>query len=92
MIRSLLQLPRTVWLLALVSLFNDSASELVYPLVPLYLAGVLSARPAALGLIEGIAEAAGSLLKTPSFPMDRPVQRSERHAIHLASKAALRSK
>lgn len=63
MLKSLAHLSPTVWLLGLVSLFNDAASELVYPLVPLYLASVLMAGPRALGLIEGIAEATGSLLK-----------------------------
>lgn len=63
MIKDLLALPRTVWLLGLVSLFNDTTSELVYPLVPLFLASVLMAGPRALGLIEGIAEATASLLK-----------------------------
>jgi MFS family permease len=62
-LKSLRSLPATIWLLGLVSFFNDSASELVYPLVPLYLASVLMAGPKALGLIEGIAEATGSLLK-----------------------------
>jgi MFS family permease len=52
-----------VWLLAFVSFFNDTASELVYPLVPIYLASVLMAGPRALGIVEGIAEATGSLLK-----------------------------
>lgn len=63
MFRTLFSLPRTVWLLGLVSLFNDSTSELVYPLVPLFLTSVLMAGPKALGLIEGIAEATASLLK-----------------------------
>jgi len=63
MLRAVLDLPRTVWLLGLVSLFNDTTSELVYPLVPLFLASVLMAGPRALGLIEGIAEATASLLK-----------------------------
>lgn len=62
-IRTLFNLPSAVWLLGLVSLLNDSASELVYPLLPLYLASVLMAGPKALGIIEGIAEATGSLLK-----------------------------
>lgn len=62
-ISSLFRLPPAVWLLGLVSLLNDSASELVYPLLPLYLASVLMAGPKALGIIEGIAEATGSLLK-----------------------------
>jgi len=63
MFRAVLGLPRTVWLLGLVSLFNDTTSELIYPLVPLFLASVLMAGPRALGLIEGIAEATASLLK-----------------------------
>jgi len=63
MIRALLRLPGAVWLLGLVSLFNDAASELLYPLLPLYLASVLMAGPKALGIIEGIAEASSSLLK-----------------------------
>ena len=62
--RNLLRaLPRTVLLLGLISLFNDAAGELVYPLVPLYLATVLMAGPRALGLIEGVAEAVSSLVK-----------------------------
>lgn len=56
-------LPRTVWLVGLISLINDAASEMLYPLIPLYLAAVLMAGPRALGLIEGIAEATASLLK-----------------------------
>jgi MFS family permease len=63
MLKQLFNLPKTVWLLGLVSLFNDSASELLYPLVPLYLSAVLMAGPKALGIIEGIAEATSSVLK-----------------------------
>ena len=63
MLRAIFSLPRTVWLIGLISLLNDSASEMIYPLVPLYLASVLMAGPRALGLIEGIAEATASLLK-----------------------------
>ncbi|MGZ8253981.1 MAG: MFS transporter, partial [Burkholderiaceae bacterium] len=59
-------LPGTVWLLGLISLLNDAASELVYPLLPLYLATVLGAGPRALGLIEGAAEATSALLKLVS--------------------------
>ncbi len=59
----LLGLPRTIWLLGFISFFNDTASELVYPLVPVYLATVLHAGPRALGIIEGVAEASGSVLK-----------------------------
>lgn len=63
MLSALRNLPRTVWLIGLISLVNDSSSEMLYPLVPLYLASVLMAGPRALGLIEGVAEATASLLK-----------------------------
>ena len=57
------RLPASVWLLGLVSFFNDAASDLLYPLVPLYLSSVLMAGPRALGIIEGLAEATSSVLK-----------------------------
>lgn len=63
MFHAIKNLPRTVWLIGLISLVNDSASEMLYPLIPLYLASVLMAGPRALGIIEGIAEATASLLK-----------------------------
>ncbi len=63
MFKALFALPRTVWLIGLISLVNDSASEMLYPLIPLYLSSVLMAGPRALGIIEGIAEATSSLLK-----------------------------
>ena len=66
MLKRLRGLPRDVWLVGLISLVNDSASDLIYPLLPLYLTSVLLAGPKALGLIEGIAEATGSLLKLVS--------------------------
>jgi MFS family permease len=61
--RSILRLPRTVWLVGLISLVNDAASDMLYPLIPLYLSSVLMAGPRALGIIEGIADATASLLK-----------------------------
>lgn len=63
MLTALKSLPRTVWLIGLISLINDAASEMVYPLIPLYLSSVLMAGPRALGIIEGIAEATSSMLK-----------------------------
>ena len=63
MLARLRQLPSSVWLIGTISLLNDSASEMIYPLVPLYLASVLMAGPRALGMIEGVAEATSSLLK-----------------------------
>jgi MFS family permease len=52
-----------VVVIGFVSLLNDFASEMVVPLIPLLLATVLAAGPAALGLIEGIADAVSNLLK-----------------------------
>jgi MFS family permease len=56
-------LSRPVWLLGWVSLFTDMASEMVYPLLPLFLTQVLGAGAMSLGVIEGAAEAANSALK-----------------------------
>lgn len=63
---ALRSLPSTVWLVGMISLCNDTASEMLYPLLPLYLSSVLMAGPKALGVIEGIAEAVASLLKLVS--------------------------
>lgn len=57
------RLPRAVVVLGFVSLLNDFASEMVVPLIPLLLATVLAAGPAALGFIEGLADAVSNLLK-----------------------------
>ncbi len=50
-------------LLGLTSFFTDISSEMIYPLVPLFLTAKLGASPEILGLIEGIAESLASLLK-----------------------------
>ncbi len=67
----------TVWLVGFVSLLNDAASDMVYPLVPLYLATVLMAGPSALGLIEGVADATSSLLKLVSGIINDRTRRSK---------------
>ncbi len=56
-------LSRPIWLLGWVSFFTDMASEMVYPLLPLFLTQVLGAGAMSLGVIEGAAEAANSGLK-----------------------------
>jgi len=56
-------LPRTVVIFGLVSFFNDAASEMITPLLPLFLTVTLGAGPAVVGLVEGVAEASASLLK-----------------------------
>lgn len=50
-------------LLGITSLLTDISSEMVYPILPVYLVTRLGASPAVLGLIEGIAESLASLLK-----------------------------
>jgi MFS family permease len=55
--------PRPVWLLGWVSLATDSASEAIYPLLPFFLTQVLGAGAVSLGIVEGAAEAANSVLK-----------------------------
>jgi MFS family permease len=55
-----------VLILGLVSFLTDFSSEMIYPLLPLFLTTVLGAGPAFLGIIEGIAESTASLLKLVS--------------------------
>ena len=59
----LFDLPKPVWLLGWVSLATDSATEAVYPLLPFFLTRVLGAGAVSLGIVEGAAEAASSILK-----------------------------
>lgn len=56
-------LPQNVFILGLVSLFMDISSEMIYPLIPIFLSDVLHASKASIGLIEGIAESTASILK-----------------------------
>jgi MFS family permease len=52
-----------VILLGIISLLNDSASEMIYPLLPVFLTSTLGATPLIVGLIEGTADALSSILK-----------------------------
>jgi MFS family permease len=56
-------IPKNVKALGFVSLLNDAASEMIYPLLPIFLTSVLGVGAGALGIIEGIAESTASLLK-----------------------------
>jgi MFS family permease len=60
------RIPRTVVALGVVSLLTDLSSEMIYPLLPIFLASVLGAGAMALGLIEGVAESTAALLKVAS--------------------------
>ena len=52
-----------VILLGLAALLNDAASELIYPLLPVFLSTTLGATPVVIGLIEGVADGLASILK-----------------------------
>jgi MFS family permease len=56
-------LTRNLVVLTLVSLTQDAASELLYPLLPLLVTGILAAPPVVLGIVEGAAEAAAGISK-----------------------------
>lgn len=58
-----MRLPRTVIALGAVSLLTDASSEMIYPLLPVFLSSVLGAGPLAIGAIEGAAESVAALLK-----------------------------
>src|SRR6476620_146022 len=57
------KLPRNVFAISLVSLLNDASSEIIYPLLPIFLSSSLGASARAIGVIEGTAESISSLLK-----------------------------
>ncbi|HHQ15144.1 MAG TPA: MFS transporter, partial [Chromatiales bacterium] len=46
--------PRTVLILGIVSFLNDTASEMITPMLPLFLTATLGAGPAVVGLVEGV--------------------------------------
>jgi MFS family permease len=56
-------LTRNVRVLSAVSLAQDAASELLYPVLPLFITGVLGAPPVAVGVIEGVAEGSAAAAK-----------------------------
>jgi len=55
-----------VWVLGLAALLNDASSEMITPLLPVYLSMSLGAGPAIIGVIEGLAEATSSFFKVLS--------------------------
>lgn len=76
--RRVLGLERNVFAAGAVSFFMDVSSEMVYPLVPLFLSTVLGVPKSVIGLIEGVAESTASLLKVASgWYSDRIGRRKE---------------
>ena len=59
-------LSRNIRIVSLVSFFQDTASELLYPVLPFFVTGVLGAPPAILGLIEGVADGTASAMRAVS--------------------------
>ncbi|MDO9098995.1 MAG: hypothetical protein Q7U60_12865, partial [Candidatus Methanoperedens sp.] len=57
---------KNVFVLGLVSFFTDISSEMLYPIIPIFLTTVLAAPMAVVGIIEGIAESTASILKVVS--------------------------
>ncbi len=68
---------RNIIILGLISCFADISSEMVYPLIPLYLTAAFGATPALVGIIEGIAESIASLLKVFSGYISDRFQRKK---------------
>jgi MFS family permease len=64
--RGFLGLPRNVLVFSWVSFFQDAASEMLYPVLPIFLTSVLGAPVAVVGLIEGVAEGTANIMKAVS--------------------------
>jgi MFS family permease len=62
-IKRLFSVPKNVFFLGFVSFFNDLSSEMIYPIVPIFLTSILQVPVPIVGLIEGIAEATASIGK-----------------------------
>ncbi len=56
-------LPRNVWVMTITSFLTDISSDMIFDVLPLFLADVLGVQTAIIGLIEGVAETTSSLLK-----------------------------
>jgi len=85
------RLPRQVKLFGAVSLLNDFASEMVYPLLPAFVTGVLGGGAAALGALDGAADAAAALVKLIAGRLaDRPERRGPLIVIGYFVAAAVR--
>lgn len=62
-LKKLKTLPRNVVLLGFISGFNDISSEMIYPILPIFLTQVLGASVLIVGIMEGVAEATASIFK-----------------------------
>lgn len=74
-------LSRDSWLLALASLFSDVSTEMLYPILPVYLTQTLGAGGLTVGLIEGLAQGAQNLIQGVSGTLSDRLQRRKRIAL-----------
>ena len=84
------KLPREARLFGAVSLLNDFASEMVYPLLPALLTG-LGAGPVALGALDGIADFVSALVKIGASGLNNDLHGSAEYRAHLVSVMASRA-
>jgi MFS family permease len=75
------KIPRNIWVLGFTSLLNDTSSEMIHAVLPLFLVSGLGANVALVGLIEGIAEATASILKVFSGAISDYWQRRKALAV-----------
>ncbi|HJU67654.1 MAG TPA: MFS transporter [Gemmatimonadaceae bacterium] len=86
-----LRLGRNVIALAAVSFFTDASSEMIYPLLPLFLTATLGASAAFVGAIEGAADSVSALLKLASgWLSDRTRRRKPLVVVGYALASAVR--
>ncbi len=74
-------LNRNIFFLGLTSLFNDIASEIIHPLLPVFIAETLKAGARGLGIVEGIAEFTSSIFKLISGNLSDKYKRRKNFAV-----------
>jgi MFS family permease len=74
-------LPRNVWIVTITSFLTDISSEMIFNLIPLFLANVLGVGTAIIGLIDGIAETTASLTKIYAGALSDQLGRRKRLAV-----------
>ena len=85
------RLPRAVYLFGLTSLANDFASEMIYPLLPAFVTGVLGGGAVALAVLDGAADAVAAGFKLASgYLADRPRLRGPLVVVGYALAAVIR--
>jgi hypothetical protein len=77
----LANIPRNIWILGFTSLLNDTSSEMIHAVLPLFLVSGLGDSVILVGLIESIAEATASILKVFSGAISDYWQRRKALAV-----------